>query len=368
MKKKTSGNASGKTKAVSVRKTDVTRAIDELVALCAIPSPSGFTAEVTRHLSEVFQQLGYAPQRTRKGSVLVDLGGEGAPLALAAHVDTLGGMVRAVKSNGRLRMTRIGGFSENTLEGENCTIFTRDGRRYRGALQLNEPSAHVSADVRDAKRDDTTMEVVIDEKVATPEDVRKLGIRAGDFIAFDPRTEVTASGFIKSRHLDDKASAGILIALAAWLKEKKITPARRTWLLFTTYEEVGHGGASGLPEELTEMISVDMGAVGDDLLTDEHTVSICAKDSRGPYDYAVTTRLIQLAEKKKLSYAVDIYPSYGSDVEAALSAGYDITHGLIGPGVYASHGYERTHRDGVENTLKLLAAYIQLPPEIEPES
>lgn len=368
MKKKTTKPASNQVKSKNVGKADVTNAIEQIVQLCGIPSPSGFTADVSRHLVETFRQMGYAPQRTRKGSILVDLGGEGAPLALAAHVDTLGGMVRAIKANGRLRMTRIGGFSENTLEGENCTVFTRDGRRYSGTLQLNEPSAHVSEDVKSAKRDDTTMEVVLDEKVSTPESVGKLGIRAGDFIAFDPRTTVTDSGFIKSRHLDDKASAGILIALARWIREKGVTPARKTWLLFTTYEEVGHGGASGLPEGLTEMISVDMGAVGDDLKTDEHTVSICAKDSRGPYDYDVTTRLIQLAEKKKLQFAVDIYPSYGSDVEAALSAGYDITHGLIGPGVYASHGYERTHREGVENTFKLLAAYIQQTPESEAEA
>ena len=344
---------------MKIGKTHVNRAIDQIVSLCGIPSPSGYTAEISARLCETFRTLGFSPIQTRKGSVLVDLGGSGNPVALAAHVDTLGGMVRSAKSNGRLRMTKIGGFSENTVEGENCTVFTRDGRTYSGTLQLNQPSAHVSEDVKNAKRDDTTMEVVLDEKVGSQEDVAKLGIRAGDFIAFEPRTVVTKSGFIKSRHLDDKASAGILIALAEWVKEKSVVPARKTWLLFTTYEEVGHGGASGLPDDLTEMISVDMGAVGDDLETDEHTVSICAKDSHGPYDYEVTSRLIRLAEKKKLQFAVDIYPSYGSDVEASLRAGYDIQHGLIGPGVYASHGYERTHREGVENTLRLLAAHIQ---------
>lgn len=360
MKEKASGKRS---RSLKIGKSHVSSAINQIVKLCAIPSPSGFTAEIAACLEDTFREMGYSPLRSRKGSILVDLGGDGSPLALAAHVDTLGGMVRAIKSNGRLRMTRIGGFSENTVEGENCTVFTRDGRRYSGTLQLNQPSAHVSEDVKGAKRDDTTMEVVLDEKVSNAEDTVKLGIRAGDFIAFDPRTVLTDSGFIKSRHLDDKASAGILIALAQWMKEKDVTPARKTWLLFTTYEEVGHGGASGLPDALTEMISVDMGAVGDDLKTDEYTVSICAKDSRGPYDYDVTSRLIRLAERGKLQFAVDIYPSYGSDVEAALSAGYDIAHGLIGPGVYASHGYERTHREGVENTLKLLAAYIQEPED-----
>ncbi len=348
---------------MKIGKTPINRAIEHIVGLCGIPSPSGYTAAVTSHLFETFTALGYTPVRTRKGSVLVDLGGTGSPVAFAAHVDTLGGMVRSVKPNGRLRMTKIGGFAENTLEGENCTVFTRDGRTYSGTLQLNQPSAHVSEDVKNAKRDDTTMEVVLDEKVSTREDTVKLGICAGDFIAFDPRTVVTSSGFIKSRHLDDKASAGILVALAEWMKEKSVVPARKTWLLFTTYEEVGHGGSAGLPEDLVEMISVDMGAVGDDLETDEHTVSICAKDSHGPYDYEVTSRLIRLAEKKKLQFAVDIYPAYGSDVEASLRAGYDIRHGLIGPGVYASHGYERTHREGVEHTFRLLAAYVQEPAE-----
>lgn len=352
---------SGKKALVKISKADVDRAVSHIQALCAIPSPSGFTARISEALMRRFTEMGYAPVQTRKGAVLVDLGGEGSPLALAAHVDTLGGMVRAIKPNGRLRMTRIGGFSEHTVEGENCTVFTRKGRQVGGTLQLNQPSTHVTEDVRTAKRDDTTMEVVLDENVSTAEETGKLGIRAGDFIAFDPRTVVTESGYIKSRHLDDKASAGILLALAEWLKARDVVPARKTWLVFTTYEEVGHGGASGLPDALEEMISVDMGAVGDDLETDEHTVSICAKDSRGPYDYAVTTRLIQLAEALKLQFAVDIYPFYGSDVEAALSAGYDLAHGLIGPGVYASHGYERTHREGVENTLKLLAAYIQAP-------
>jgi putative aminopeptidase FrvX len=334
-------------------------AVSQIEALCRIPSPSGFTHLAVEYVMQELQKLGYTPQTTRKGAVLCDLGGSGEPLLLAAHVDTLGAMVRAIKSNGRLRFTKIGGYPGNNVEAENCTIHTRDGKTWSGTIQMCEPATHVNHDLDTEKRTDKTLEVVIDEKVKSADDVKKLGISAGDFISLDPRTVVTPSGYIKSRHLDDKASAGILLALARYIAEETPALSRNIQLLFTTYEEVGHGGSAGIPAEIVEMISVDMGAVGDDLETDEHTVSICAKDSGGPYDYQVTTRLIQLAKEHKLQYAVDIYPYYGSDVEATLRAGHDIRHGLIGPGVAASHGYERTHREGLEHTLKLLIAYIK---------
>ncbi len=333
-------------------------AIDRITDLCRIPSPSGYTHQARNYLVQEFTSLGYTPALTNKGSVLVDLGGEGDGLVLAAHVDTLGLMVRSIKSNGRLRFTKIGGFPGNYVETENCTVITRDGREYSATVQLNNPAVHSRRGIEDSKRDDEHMEIVLDEKVSNKEEVQKLGISAGDFVVLDPRTQVTSSGFIKSRHLDDKASSGILIALAKWIKEEKIQLNRKVWLLFTMYEEVGHGGCAGYPDGITEMISVDMGVVGEDLETDEFKVSICAKDSNGPYDYDITTRLIELAKENKLQYAVDIYPFYGSDVDAALSAGHDFRHGLIGPGVAASHGYERTHREGVENTLALLKAYV----------
>ena len=332
--------------------------IEQILNLCRIPSPSGFTAKVRQYLVEELAQLGYTAQVTNKGSVLACLGGKGDHLVLAAHVDTLGAMVRAIKPSGRIRFTKIGGYPENNIENENVIIHTRDGKEYTGTVYINGPAVHVYKDSGDAKRDDSSMEVVIDEVVKTQKDTLKLGISVGDFISLDARTILTPSGFIKSRHLDDKASAGALLGLAKMVKEGKLKLKRKVTILFTTYEEVGHGGSSGLPEDTAEMISVDMGAVGDDLGTDEYKVSICAKDSGGPYDYDVTTALIKLAKAQKLDYAVDIYPFYGSDVEGSLRAGYDIKHGLIGPGVFASHGYERTHTKGVENTLKLLQAYI----------
>ena len=332
--------------------------IENIVDLCKIPSPSGFTKKVENYLEEKFNDLGFEVELSNKGSVIVKLGGEGNPLVLAAHIDTLGAMVRSIKTNGNLRFTKVGGYPGNNVEQENCIIHTRSGKEYTGTIQLTKPSTHVYKDIGDIKRNDENLEVVLDEKVDSEEDVKNLGIRTGDFISFDPRTIVTESEYIKSRHLDDKASAGVLMGLARLIKNNKINLDRKVYLVFTSYEEVGHGGASGIPQDIVEMISVDMGAVGDDLTTDEHKVSICAKDSGGPYDYDVTTNLINIADERNLNFAVDIYPNYGSDVDVTLRSGYDIKHGLIGPGVFASHGYERTHKDGLKNTLKLLINYL----------
>jgi len=333
--------------------------VEQVVNLCGIPSPSGFTKKAEYYLQEYFKKLELTNYASIKGSVIVELGGEGDPIALAAHIDTLGAMVRSIKDDGRIRFTMIGEYPGNNIEQENCIIHTRNGKEYSGTIQLTKPSVHVYEDISKIERDDENLELVLDEVVKSKEDVEKLSIRTGDFISFDPRTVVTESGYIKSRHLDDKASAGILLTFAKIVKEGKIELKRKTYLVFTGYEEVSHGGAAGIPEDIVEMISVDMGAVGDDLSTDECTVSICAKDSVGPYDYDVTTRLIKIAEDEKLNFAVDVYPMYGSDVDATLYSGFDIKHGLIGPGVYASHGYERTHIDGLKNTLNLLISYLR---------
>jgi putative aminopeptidase FrvX len=334
-------------------------AIDQIETLCKIPSPSGFTKLATDYLVSEFDKLNFKPIISRKNSILVDIGGEGHPIILAAHVDTLGAMVRKVKTNGRLRLTKIGGYPENNIEGENCIIHTRFGKKYSGTIQIENPAIHVNSKLGKIKRSDKNIEIVIDEKVKNEDDVKKLGISPGDIITFDPRTIITNSGFIKSRHLDDKASVGLLISLARLAADNEISLNRNVYLLFTTYEEVGHGGSASIPNDVEEIISVDMGAIGEDLETDEHKVSICAKDSGGPYDYEVTTKLVKLAKDNNLNYAVDIYPYYESDVEASLRAGYDVKHALIGPGVSASHGYERAHREGIENTLKLLIAYLK---------
>lgn len=328
---------------------------EQLYTLTSIPSPSSFTTKVTDYLLSELSSLGYSPERSNKGNVFVTLGGSGSPLVLAAHVDTLGAMVRSIKENGRLRPTTIGGHQWSTADGENCTIHTRDGRVYTGVVLNKEPSSHVA----DQKTEliEENMEILLDENVASDQDTLALGIQTGDIIAMDPRTVVTESGYIKSRFLDDKLSAAILLGLARAVREDAWKLNRKVSLLFTVYEEVGHGG-SVVPDDTEEMISVDMGCVGSDLGCTERMVSICAKDSGGPYNYDLITALSNLAKEKKLDYAIDVYPHYGSDVETTLRAGYDIRHGLIGPGVYASHNYERSHMDGVRNTFELLKAYI----------
>lgn len=335
--------------------------VEETKKILAIDSPSGYTAEVADYVMKAYQKLGYEPKLTTKGGVLVALGGKDKKNAvmLEAHIDTLGAMVAQIKSDGRLRVTPIGGMNANNAEAENCRIHTRFGKKvYEGTLQLANASIHVNGDYNDKKRTFDETEIVLDEKVHSREDVEALGIMTGDIVCFDPRTTVTERGYIKSRFLDDKLSVGILLGYARYLKEENVTPERMIYQHITVFEEVGHGGAASIPEGVTEVISVDMGCVGDGLACEETQVSICAKDSHGPYHYDVVTGLIAAAKREELDFAVDVYPHYGSDADVALTAGYDVRHGLIGAGVYASHGYERSHVDGVKNTFKLLCAYL----------
>lgn len=328
---------------------------ETLKELTAVPSPSGYTDKAADYVIAVLSEMGYQPRKTRKGNVECEIGGEGNPLVLASHVDTLGAMVRAIKANGRLRPTTLGGHQWSTADGENCMIFTREGKMYTGVVLNREPSAHVRDTNIETKEEN--MEILLDENVSSREDVTKLGIENGDIIAMDPKTVITESGYIKSRFLDDKLSAAILIGLAKWVKDNHVTLLRKVTLIFTVLEEVGYGG-SCVPSDTEDMISVDMGCVGGDLLCTEREVSICAKDSGGPYNYSLTSELVSLAKKNNIGYAVDVYPHYGSDVETTLRAGYDIRHALIGPGVYASHNYERSHMDGVNNTYTLLKKFI----------
>ena len=330
--------------------------------LLAIDSPSGFTDKAVSWLKAQFEGLGFSTSITTKGGLFVDLGGENTEegLMLAAHTDTLGGMVAEIKGNGRLKLTNLGGMKADNGEAENVRLYTRDGKLFEGTLQLCNASVHVNSDYSNAKRNWDTTEVVLDEDVSSAADTRKLGIEVGDIVCFEPRTRKTASGYLKSRFLDDKLSVGILLGFAKYLADQKITLSRKTYIHITVYEEVGHGCSASVPAGVTEAISVDMGCVGDGLQCTEKQVSICAKDSGGPYSYEVVGKLIAAARKTEADYAVDVYPHYGSDVEAALSAGFDIRHGLIGPGVYASHGYERSHMDGVYNTLKVLCGYLDV--------
>lgn len=335
----------------------INKIMTDTLNLCRIPSPTGYTEEAAKYIGKRLAEAGVSCKRTVKGSLIAELGGEGEPIILSAHIDTLGAMVRSVKNNGRLRISRIGGYPESNLTGVNCSIHSRlTGKVFSGTFQAVEPAVHVNNKLGDEKRDDTNLEVVIDEKVFDSDAVHSLGIAPGDFISIDANAVETESGFIKSRHLDDKAGAALLLNLAEELSSSKLK--RKVYLFFSNFEETGHGSAAALPDDAVEILAIDMGAVGDDLETDEFKVSICAKDSSGPYNNDVTTALVRLAEQLKLNYAVAIYPYYSSDASAALYAGANLRHGLIGPGVSASHGYERVHREGLEATFSLIKAYI----------
>ncbi len=335
---------------------------EKTAQLLAVDSPTGFTGNAAAWVKQAFEEQGFAARTTTKGGVLIDLGGEDSDngLLLAAHTDTLGAMVAQIKSDGRLRVAPLGGMNANNAEAENVRVYTRSGKVIEGTLQLCNASIHVNDDYNGTKRSFDTTEVVLDEDVSSADDARNLGIEVGDIVCFDPRIRRTASGYLKSRFLDDKLSVGILLGYAKYIADNHITLPRKTYVHVTVYEEVGHGGSGSVPAGVTEAISVDMGCVGSGLQCTERQVSICAKDSGGPYSYEVVGKLIEAAKKTQADYALDVYPFYGSDVEATLRSGVDIRHGLIGAGVYASHGYERSHIDGVYNTLKVLCGYLDV--------
>ena len=328
--------------------------------LLSIDSPSGFTQNVVREAEQIAQDHGYATRRTNKGNLIISVPGreKGKKIGLCAHVDTLGLMVRSITADGMLMITRIGGPILPTLDGEYCRIYTREGKVYTGTILSLSPAAHVFDDAATRPRDEKNLAVRIDEKVKSRGDVEALGICAGDFVCIDPKTTVTESGFLKSRFIDDKGSAAILLTLLRLMHFAKVRPRYDTDVCFTVHEEVGHGGAT-LPQ-VDELLAVDMGCVGEDLTCTEHQVSICAKDNNGPYDYEMVSRLVELAKANGVDYAVDIYPHYGSDVAVAWRTGMDVKGALIGPGVHASHGMERTHFDGMKATIDLVSLYLEL--------
>ncbi len=332
--------------------------ISKMKELIDTDSPSGYHYEAQEYLIKELKKLGYEPYSPKKGGVIVDLGGSGNPVMLLAHIDTLGAFVGNIKSDGRLAISNMS-LNPNNIETENVTIITRDRKRYEGTIQLVNASIHVNEEINRA-RDFHTLEVVLDEDVHSKKEVEALGIMAGDIVAVQPRFTVTRKGYIKSRFLDDKASAAILLGLAKYVKEMNQPLKRNVQMYFTVFEEIGHGASYGIGEEIDDILSVDMGCVGEGLTCKETMVSICAKDSAGPYHFDMVNELIQAAKSKKLDYAVDVYPRYSSDAQVAMKVGVDARHALIGPGVYASHGYERTHVNGVMNTFELIKAYLDV--------
>ena len=339
---------------------DVDRIVADIVDLCAIPSPTGYTARAQTWVADQLRAVGLPVVETIKGSVVATLpGGSGEGRMLSAHVDTLGAIVKEILPGGRLRMSMVGGYDWSTVEGEYCLVHPRDGDPISGTIVTNKASFHVHADaLRKLTRSEENLEVRLDALVRGDGDVRALGIDVGDFVSLDPRTTVTDSGHVKSRHLDDKACVAIQLAVARAVVDGAVQLRRPAHLYFSAWEEVGHGTSAGIPDGVTEVVAVDMAAVGQGQTSDERAVTICAKDSSGPYHYGLTTQLIDLARAEGIDHRVDIYPYYGSDVSQALRAGYEVRGALVGPGVDASHSFERLHRDALAQTTRLLLAYL----------
>ena len=338
--------------------------LDFLVDLLNIPSPTGYTDNAIAFIGERFAQFpDLTMWRTNKGSLIVkwdsSTGSEtDAPRALTAHTDTLGGMVKVIKPNGRLQMTKLGGPLLNGIEGEGCWVFTQSGEKIRGSYLINKASVHVyGAEASEMKRSEENMEIRLDARTSSAEETRELGIQVGDFIAFDPRVEVT-NGFIRSRFLDDKAGVAAIFGAIASIAEASLKPARSVYFLISNFEEVGHGAPAGLPSEISELVAIDMAAIGAGQTSDEFHATICVKDSSGPYHHGLSNHLRRVAEENEIPYKVDIYPYYGSDASAAMRAGADFAHALIGPGVGASHNYERTHTEALVATAQWIAAYL----------
>ncbi len=340
---------------------DTNKMVDFLVGLLNTPSPTGDTNRAMAYIKEYFDPLPFDMSLTPKGILVGTWSGEkdDAPRALTAHADTLGAMVSEIKSNGRLRLSQLGGWQWSSVEGEGVTIFTGAGETYRGSFMPTTASVHAhTRKERDAAKDDTNMEVRIDAHTKSAKETRNLGIRIGDFVAFDPRVELSDTGFIRSRHLDDKASIATIYGALEAINRAGLQPRQDTTIHISNYEEVGHGAATGLPQDLVDLVTIDMAVVAPKQASDEYSVTICAKDSRGPYHLDLRRELEKLAQDEGIIYHTDIYPFYGSDGEAFWRAGGDVRVALIGPGVDASHHYERTHRSSLEETVKLIIAYL----------
>jgi Cellulase M and related proteins len=333
---------------------------DFMIEILNIPGCGGCTDVATERIKKEFDSFGIKTWLTKKGALVGTMEGEcdDEQKLVSAHIDTLGAVVKDIKPNGRLKVTNVGGFAWQSVEGENVTIQTFDGREYTGTLLPEKASIHVHSDeVRELARTEETMEVRIDEDVHTKEDTEKLGIHTGDYVLFDPRAAITKSGYIKSRYLDDKACVAAMFGVIKYLKDNNIKPKYTTHFYISNYEEIGHG-VTVIPEKVSEFLALDIGTVGAGHTSDEHCVTILAKDSRTPYDFKFRKKLVEIAEKNGIGYKVDVHFRYGSDASTSILQGFDVNYACIGMGVDATHHYERTHLDGVKNNVKLLAMYL----------
>jgi len=332
------------------------KTLEELVN---IPSPSGYCKNVIAHIETIADNYKFKFEKNKKGNLIIEIEGNDNSycIGIPVHVDTLGAMVRSINVDGTIKITSIGGNMYSTLDGEYCKIHTRSGKIYTGTMLSTSPAVHVYPDAKTKERIEDNMMVRLDEVVCSKNEVEVLDIMTGDFISIEPKFLITESGFVKSRYLDDKAGTACALSLMEMFKRLNKKPSNKVKIIISTYEEVGHGCAN-IPDDVDELVGIDMGCIGLDLACTEREVSICPKDSSGPYDYDITSKLIELAKKHNLGYAVDVYPMYSSDVSSSLKGGNNVRGGLIGPGVNASHGMERTHIDGMENTIKLMYSYL----------
>lgn len=331
--------------------------------LLNIPSPTGYTTDVLDYIKVILENIGVNYKIGNKGALVATIEGENKEkgITFSSHIDTLGAIVKEIKPNGRVSINQIGGYMMHTVEGENVLIHCRNGKKYDGTLQTLKPSIHIHGnEAKELPRDCKNYEIVIDEEVFSKDDVNNLGIEVGDIVSFDTRFKITESGFIKSRYLDDKASVAAILYTINYIKSNNIKPKYNINFFFSNYEEVGHGSSSFIPKDTFEFIAVDMGCPGDGQNSTEYDVCICTKDSNGPYDYQLTNKLVEVCNINNINYKLDVYPNYGSDATAALKSGLDVKFALIGPGVFASHGYERTHMKSIEETIKLIVEYIKI--------
>lgn len=336
--------------------------MENVQELTRIASPTGDTYQILNHIKKNLTNKNIDVQLTNKGGLLVSLKGkdDSRHRFITAHVDTLGGIVRAIKPDGRLKMDRIGGFSYDSINGSYCVIHqSQSGKKHTGTILLHQTSVHVYQDASKVDRNQDNMEIRLDEEVSSKEEVEKLGIQVGDFISFDPQTTITSTGYIKSRHLDDKVSVALLLEVIQKVHAGEINLAHTTHFYISNNEEIGYGGNSNINRNVEEYMAVDMGAMGDDQQTDEYSVSICVKDGSGPYHLKLRNQLVNLCQDNSINYQLDIYPLYASDASAAMHAGVDVRHGLFGAGIDASHAYERTHYKSIDATYSLIEKYLE---------
>ena len=344
---------------------DMAYVADVLVRLLRIPSPSGRTDHVMQLVGEEIDALGIPFELTRRGVLRAELAGEAGPgsadRAVIVHADTIGCMVKRLKGNGRLEIVPVGTHSARFAEGARVTIFVDDlERTYTGTVLPLKASGHRWGDEVDTQPVGWAhVEVRVDEPVDDADGLASLGIDVGDFVAFDAEPVITPSGYVKARHLDDKA--GIAAALGAFktlVDHAAVLPVDAQ-LLVTIAEEVGLGASHGLDDDVAEMVSIDTSVVAPGQASSERTVNIAAQDSSGPFDYHLVRRLAGLCRYHAIEHRRDVYGYYRSDAASALQAGAETRAALIGFGIDASHGHERTHLDGVRRVAELVAVYLQ---------